>query len=153
MGTSASILRSLRVSPDPESIKAVRAFVEQCCADWGVEASTDVAVLLASELATNAVRFARTPLVVWLGHRSDRIVLSVEDASPAPATARQAEAMEEGGRGLELVDALAQRWGERDLPSGKIVWAEIATGGADRAIVLPDAEQRPAPGALGAISR
>lgn len=121
------VLRSLAVTADPESIRLVREFVRDCCAAWGLEESTDTAVLVASELATNAVRYARTPVIVWLGHRSDRIVLSVEDASHESATVRSPGAMDEGGRGLVLVDALAQQWGERDLAGGKLVWAEIAT--------------------------
>ncbi len=121
------VLRSMHVTPDAEAIHSVRRFVRECCADWGVQESTDVAVLLASELATNAVRYARTPVVVWLGHRSDRIVLSVEDASHASATVREPSPTDEGGRGLILVDALAERWGEREIATGKLVWAEIAT--------------------------
>jgi len=121
------VLRSMHVNPDPEAIAAVRAFVQECCADWGIQETSDVAVLLASELATNAVRYAKTPVIVWLGHRPDRIVLSVEDASRSSATVRDPGAMDEGGRGLLLVDALAERWGERELATGKLVWAEIAT--------------------------
>ena len=123
----SDVLRSIAVTPEPESIGQVRKFVEDCCSDWGLEVATETAVLLASELATNAVRYARTPVIVWLGHRSDRIVLSVEDASHEPATARDPNPLDEGGRGLLLVDALAERWGERDVPTGKLVWAEIST--------------------------
>ncbi len=121
------VLRSLAVTPEPESIGQVRQFVQDCCSAWGLEVATETAVLLASELATNAVRYARTPVIVWLGHRSDRIVLSVEDASHERATARDPNPLDEGGRGLLLVDALAERWGERDVPTGKLVWAEIST--------------------------
>lgn len=74
----------------------------------GVLESSDTAVLLASELATNAVRYAATPVTVWLGHRLDRIVLSVEDASHASTTVRGTNIMDEGGRGPLLVDALAE---------------------------------------------
>lgn len=123
-------LRSVHVPPEAESVKTVRDFVEHCCADWGLGTTRDVAVLLASELTTNSVRYARTPITVWLGHRSDRLVLSVEDASHSPATAQEPQPQDEGGRGLLLVREMSQRWGERDLPNGKRVWAEIATGRA-----------------------
>lgn len=125
--TEPGPLRSLHVDADPAAVHDVRVFVQRCCEDWKLTGSSDVAVLLASELATNAVRYARTPLTVWLGHRSDRLVLSVEDASATVATPRQPDVWEEGGRGLQLVDALADRWGERELVGGKLVWAEIAT--------------------------
>ncbi len=48
-------------------------------------------------------------MTVWLGHRLDRIVLSVEDAAHASTTVRGTNIMDEGGRGLLLVDALAER--------------------------------------------
>lgn len=102
--------------------------MEHCCDEWGVGEAGAVAVLLAGELATNAVRHARTPIVVWLGHRPDRLVLSVEDASHVPAQVQHADSDDEGGRGLLLVDEMAERWGERDMPTGKLVWAEIAIG-------------------------
>ncbi len=122
----AAVLRSVHVDPDAESIKTVRDFVEDCCRDWEVDAASDVAVLLASELATNAVKHARTPLTVWLGHRPDRLVLSVEDASHAHPAVRHPDAQSEDGRGMLLVDVLSERWGELDIPTGKRVWAEIA---------------------------
>ena len=125
-----SVLRELAVQPDPEAIGEVRSFVAEVCREWGLETSSDTAVLLASELATNAVRYARTPVIVWLGRRPDRIVLSVEDASPESAVRRSAGSLDEGGRGLQIVDALAQRWGEKEVPRGKLVWAELATGRA-----------------------
>ena len=123
----SDVLRSIAVTPDPESIGQVRQFVQDCCSDWGLEVASDTAVLLASELATNAVRYACTPVIVWLGHRPARLVLSVEDASHEPATVRHPNPLDEGGRGLLLVDALADRWGERDVSTGKLVWAEIST--------------------------
>lgn len=126
------VLRSVHVPPDAESVKRVRDFVEHCCTDWEVGTACDVAVLLASELATNSVRYARTPITVWLGHRSDRLVLSVEDASRSPATAREPQPQDEGGRGLLLVSQMSDRWGELDMPTGKRVWAEIPTGARGR---------------------
>lgn len=119
--------RYIRLPPTPESVSTVRDFVGRCCAEWGLVNTSEVAVLLASELATNAVRHARTPVTVWLGKRPDRLVLSVEDASHEPATARHPNVLDEGGRGLELVDALSERWGEKEMPTGKLVWAEIRT--------------------------
>ncbi len=121
------VTRHLRVLSEPESVAVVREFVAASCAAWGLTCTADVAVLLASELATNAVRHARSPVTVWLGRRPDRIVLSVEDDSREPATVRHPRLMDEGGRGLELVDALADSWGEKEMPAGKLVWAEIRT--------------------------
>ncbi|GAC1440570.1 MAG: ATP-binding protein [Mycobacteriales bacterium] len=119
-------LRSINLAGTAESVGQARFFVQECCALWGLTEATDVAVLIASELATNAVRYARSPVILWLGHRPDRLVLSVEDLSAASPAVREPQATDEGGRGLVLVDALAQRWGETHLEHGKRVWAEIA---------------------------
>lgn len=129
-GVQPAILRSIHLTADAESVGRARAFVEECCSRWGLDEATEVAVLIASELATNAVRYARTPVVVRLGHRPDRLVLSVEDFSEASPAVRHPIATDEGGRGLVLVDALAERWGETHIEHGKRVWAEIALSSA-----------------------
>ncbi|MGB8651531.1 MAG: ATP-binding protein [Mycobacteriales bacterium] len=118
--------RRLDLDPLPESVTRARAFVVRCCEDWRMDASRDTAALLVSELATNAVRHAGTPVTVWVARRPDRLVLSVQDQSPALPEPYPADPLDESGRGLALVEALADSWGERDVATGKIVWAEIA---------------------------
>jgi anti-sigma regulatory factor (Ser/Thr protein kinase) len=77
--------------------------------------------LLASELVTNAVVHARTTIELVLTQRHDVIRLEVHDrrATLEPVTPV------ERGRGLRLVEGLAQQWGIVDEDSGKIVWLEI----------------------------
>ena len=122
-----AVLRDLAVDAEPEAVARVRQFVRDTCREWGLEESSDAAVLMASELATNAVRYARTPLHVWLARRPDRLVVSVEDASTEPAQRRRVTDVDEGGRGLQVVEALAVSWGEKDRRRGTVVWAELMT--------------------------
>ncbi len=119
--------RSPELPPEPESVGAAREFVVGCCERWGLVDVSETAVLLVSELATNAVRHARTPVTIWLARRLDRIVLSVQDGSPVHSHVEHPDTLDEHGRGMLLVDVLAERWGEREVPDGKMVWAEIAT--------------------------
>ena len=98
--------------------------------------------LVVSELATNAVQASNEPdgqprrdhsgiglPVVHLRLLSDglRFVVEVWDSSPQAPIAKQAEPVDEHGRGLMLVEALCERWGSEAVSGwrGKVVWAEL----------------------------
>jgi anti-sigma regulatory factor (Ser/Thr protein kinase) len=108
----------------PTSIRAVRLFV----GDWLGEGFKrfDVALLIASELATNAVQHSAAPFVVEVAPRPEGVRISVRDRSTAQVGARVPPAHAESGRGLGLVDALSTAWGVRWTPNGKVVWADIS---------------------------
>ncbi|MFW6695203.1 ATP-binding protein [Streptomyces sp. MAR4 CNX-425] len=99
---------------------------------WGVDQNVaDTAVLLVSELVTNAVRHATVPpgreIGTWFALREGRLRLEVADANgdlPQPRTAGDED---ESGRGLALVDALADEWGtyRRANGIGKCVWVTL----------------------------
>ncbi|MFJ8883673.1 ATP-binding protein [Streptomyces sp. NPDC102402] len=103
--------------------------------EWGCPRGTDdhdAVTLVVAELAANAVLHGRVPgrdFALLLRRDDGRRVIRVEvsDTHPArPARARPG-AVEERGRGLVLVDALAASWGVRDrVGPGKTVWAECA---------------------------
>ena len=90
----------------------------------------DDALVIVSELVTNAVVHARTRVTIVAKNASDAsgvnqvVRLEVHDAhSSVPGTtARSGSA---GGRGLDIVAGLAERWGCDPTPQGKSVWAEI----------------------------
>jgi hypothetical protein len=61
--------------------------------------------------------------------RDDRLRVEVDDAGARTARQRRAHDLEAlGGRGLELVDALASRWGTLGGPDGRVVWFELDLG-------------------------
>jgi two-component sensor histidine kinase len=83
----------------------------------------DAATLVVSELVTNAVRHAGTPVSVRVRLLGSRVRLEVGDGDPRlpqPATGTG-----ESGRGLRLVTAVARAWGARPTSHGKVVWAEL----------------------------
>ena len=95
--------------------------------DWRLGGEVvDCAILLTSELVTNAVRHAGTRVIVRLDTRDHRLRVEVVDAVERRPQPRHADLLAEGGRGLELVDALAADWGVDGGPGGKSVWFELA---------------------------
>ena len=112
--------------PDPQAAAAGRDFVRCTCTLWGLEATLDAALLVISELVTNAVVNARSQVTVRLRLRPNHLLIEVEDEdSRLPALQKHNDWAALGGRGLMLVDALSDRWGSQPCPFGKIVWAEL----------------------------
>jgi anti-sigma regulatory factor (Ser/Thr protein kinase) len=86
----------------------------------------DVAKLLVTELATNAVLHARTGFTVRIHVDDECVRVSVTDADPSIPSATTPAPGDSGGRGLFLVNQLAARWGIDPDPPGKTVWFELA---------------------------
>lgn len=113
-----------RFAAAPASVAATRHFVEALLA--GCDASVrERAVLLASELATNAVAHAGGDFVVEVRVESAEIFLAVRDTSAARPRRRSPGPTDPGGRGLQIVDALADEWGVDDHRDGKTVWCRL----------------------------
>ncbi|MFF4651338.1 SpoIIE family protein phosphatase [Streptomyces sp. NPDC001380] len=110
---------------EPCAASRARRLARATLVDWGLEGIGDTAELLASELVTNAVRYASAPIGLRLTVGEDALLLEVSDPVPEPPTERRAEGTDEGGRGLELVRRLAARWGTRTEGQGKVVWLEL----------------------------
>ncbi|NUH39938.1 ATP-binding protein [Streptomyces samsunensis] len=100
---------------------------------WGLDELVATTELLASELVANVVRHARGPTRLRL-IRGRSLICEVSDAGAAAPRIRRATELDEGGRGLQLVSALSQRWGTRYTDEGKCVWTEqpIAWAGTPR---------------------
>jgi anti-sigma regulatory factor (Ser/Thr protein kinase) len=125
-GLTSAVPRVIRLPADTTSVAAARQFVTTCLHKWNVEEATDDINLVVDELVTNAIKHARTPVTLSVAHRSDRIIINVEDASTDdPRPDMLAGPLDEEGRGLRLVAHVAREWGCTRLPDGKRVWAEI----------------------------
>ncbi|MGW7361877.1 ATP-binding protein [Streptomyces sp. NPDC054841] len=126
-----------RLPRSPRSAGRARALLAEQARDWKIpDDMTETAVLLLSELVTNACRHARVSpgREVWtrcvLGGDGATLRVEVSDASDALPCARVAAPDDESGRGLTLVAALADAWGAypRECGIGKTVWFEIGDG-------------------------
>ena len=118
-----------RLDLDLDPIPRAAAEARQEVKAWlmGVRAPVgclDDVLLIVSELVTNAVLHARTPLRLVLRYDGARVLAEVFDQDPrlpSPASDPQTA----GGRGLFLVDGLSTRWGSEHVRGGKRVWAEL----------------------------
>ncbi|MEW1750831.1 ATP-binding SpoIIE family protein phosphatase [Streptomyces angustmyceticus] len=111
------------LNPEPQTAARARQLTRRALHRWGLDPLLDTTELLVSEVVTNAVRYASRPIALRL-LRTDVLRCEVGDDSPQVPRMRRAQAGDEGGRGLFLVDRLAQRWGATRLSTGKVVWFE-----------------------------
>jgi len=107
-----------------------RQATHEALAAWQVAHLEETALLLVSELVTNAVRHARTggtAVVLRLETAGSWLRIEVHDADPRMPQPRTPDRLDESGFGFVLLDALADRWGVREATIGKAVWAELDT--------------------------
>ncbi|MGW3242255.1 ATP-binding protein [Streptomyces sp. NPDC001070] len=116
----------VRLSSRPESAATARRLSRSVLRLWGLPQFNDVVELLVSELVGNAVRHtgARTFGLRMLRRRG-WIRVEVRDPSRALPCLMPVREMDVSGRGLFLVDRLADRWGVDLLPRGKTTWFEM----------------------------
>jgi serine phosphatase RsbU (regulator of sigma subunit) len=128
------VARLRRLAPDQHvtwklaseltSARRARMLVRRRLRRWGLSELIPTAELLASELVTNAVRYAQGSIALRLV-REGGLVCEVLDDSAALPRLRHAGDEDERGRGLQVVSQLAQHWGARRTLSGKVVWCEL----------------------------
>jgi anti-sigma regulatory factor (Ser/Thr protein kinase) len=115
----------------PTVLREVRHFVREALHTWGDDDLGSTAEVVATELATNAVRHAHSPFCVSLSRTSAAIAIEVRDTSFDPPEHLRGDAGHAGGRGVRLIAALSHAWGTRDERDGKTVWAEVARTSID----------------------
>ncbi|MFD5818984.1 SpoIIE family protein phosphatase [Streptomyces sp. NPDC059618] len=117
--------------PVGRSVATARSFVRDTLQGWGFADIVDDAVVLTSELVTNAVVHAGTSADVLCLRSDDGVRIEVADHYPEREIPLQATAVNmgspdrEGGRGLQLCAALARRWGVEYTPTKKQVWFQL----------------------------
>ncbi|MFJ3909063.1 MULTISPECIES: SpoIIE family protein phosphatase [Streptomyces] len=113
---------------DPEALVAARHMIGAAVRAWGARERADEIELVADELIVNALMHTEGPAIVTLrvlaGHER-RLRVEVEDRSSALPRRREAGESGVSGRGLMLVDRLADVWGVEPRGSGKCVWCEF----------------------------
>jgi serine/threonine-protein kinase RsbW len=120
-------------SNDAASVTAARRWVLHALGDVAPTVA-DAVALMVSELSANAVRHSGTQFTLSIDATSARIRVSVADSGPGRPVVRSPEPTEPSGRGLQIVEALADEWGIDSAPEGqgKTVWFTIgAPDGVD----------------------
>jgi len=132
--SALAIERQADLDPVPASVGVARSLVRDSLAGFDRDAR-DVALLLTSELVTNAILHARTPVQLGVLVDGGRALVCVADRLPeSPALSPRAHSHDRpGGRGLALVEDLADTWGTTTYTGGKTVWFVLQTAG-DRSL-------------------
>jgi anti-sigma regulatory factor (Ser/Thr protein kinase) len=134
----------LDLPDDLSSVALARRFVREKLSEWGIESSLDDAMLVVSELASNALRHAESSYRVRLAAAGPALRIEVSDDGVGMVEPRPLTDSDEHGRGLHLVSALAASWGtEASGTGGKLVWAELPIGAAGHAVESPGGSHDP----------
>ena len=114
----------------PASVARIRHFTRDACRRSTPGVDSDTVALLVSEVATNALVHGEGKVRVRVRPTSDGLRVEVHDDSPTLPARRQATPMDEGGRGIALVEELSSGWGAEKTDRGKTVWFEVAARSA-----------------------
>ncbi|MDX2597519.1 MULTISPECIES: SpoIIE family protein phosphatase [Streptomyces] len=111
----------------PEAVRHARRFTRRTLRTWGVERDTlDAALLIVSELVTNALVHTGGQVRLDLSLVNHRLRLAVADGSPrSPVKPTSIGWEATGGRGILLVEAVSAAWGTVPVSGGKQVWADL----------------------------
>ncbi|MGW1349572.1 ATP-binding protein [Streptomyces sp. NPDC002409] len=146
----------LEVGPDPAEVGRARRWARSRLIGSGIrddEPLAETLILLISELVTNAVVHTGCPAVLRMlfgsAGGSGTVRVEVADASCRPPQQRHAEGEDTNGRGLELVDGLADRWGWQPEGAGKRIWCEVDRGAPVIQVVPAHRTGPVAPGGAG----
>jgi anti-sigma regulatory factor (Ser/Thr protein kinase) len=121
-------LHRMRLSAGPVAAAEARKQVREAVRTWDVPVDPDAAVLLASELVTNAIRHeASATVMLAISCSCDQLRVDVHDTSRALPVLMDAAGDAETGRGLRLVAALATEWGFYRTPAGKAVYFTLTS--------------------------
>jgi anti-sigma regulatory factor (Ser/Thr protein kinase) len=115
-------MASRRFEPDTTNVPLARHFIDEALPET---CRADDVTLLVSELASNAVRHARSPFTVAMGCDGALVRVEVTDDSPELPVPRVPSVDAVTGRGLMIVQALASDWGVDPTDAGKTVWFEV----------------------------
>jgi Histidine kinase-like ATPase domain len=128
---------SIELEPVVGAARRSRELVTEACGRWELAELAGPACIVVTEMVNNVVAHAHTPMAVLLARHGDTMSVAVRDESPVvPKFTGPVAPTSYGGRGLLLIDAVADRWGSLALDDGKVVWARL--DGPDSVLDGPD---------------
>lgn len=121
----------------PESVRQARAFTTEALTEWGLLGRVEDIRLCVSELASNALVHGTAPghgFLLKLDADEEVVRVEVHDSRRRHPEARHVAGTDTSGRGLILVNELADGWGVEDrIPLGKVVWSCFKDAGGTTA--------------------
>ena len=124
------VTASLELPPAAASVRDARHFVVRQLEEWGLDGLVETAALLTSELVTNSVLHARTGILGRVDREGEGVAISVSDGSRFNPRRRKHSPTATTGRGLDLLERLADSWEVLPSGSGKTV-RFVLTAGSD----------------------
>jgi len=120
------------------SPQLARAFLRSTLETWNLDGFGEVTELLATELVANVVTHVGTPMTLRV-HRGPMMMrVELEDPSTAVPVVQHPDSADEHGRGVLLIDNLADAWGVEPRTDGKTVWFEIDVSTATAEVHAPE---------------
>jgi anti-sigma regulatory factor (Ser/Thr protein kinase) len=120
--------QALTLAPEPSAVGRARRFVAaQCRRHHLPREVTDAAVLLTSEVVTNAFTHGRSDARLVVTVTTGAVMVEVGDDNSRQPRLQTVDRDALDGRGLRILDVLATRWGVREESVGKVVWFEVVT--------------------------
>jgi anti-sigma regulatory factor (Ser/Thr protein kinase) len=117
----------LTLAPTVDSVGVGRRLVREALSEWDLDDLAHTAMLLTSEVLTNSLLHARTQIVLSIERTGpSAVTISVRDGSPILPRRRRHAQDATTGRGLELLDRLAQSWRIEPEPGGKTLTFTLA---------------------------
>ena len=130
LGSARQHHATIDLRRDLGSVIQARRFVRETFAGWGISRAVDDALIVVSELVTNAITHADSPCQVRLSIDDTSVRVEVLDDGVGTPDPQPPSPTSEHGRGLHLISALTAAWGIEQIPDdGKIVWAELPRTG------------------------
>lgn len=145
----------VRLAMGPAAPAEARRRVRDAIRSWQVPVDLDAALLLTSELVTNAIRHeagqGAQPVVLAIASSRGRLRVDVHDTSRSLPAVAEVPADAETGRGLLLVETLSDEWGFYRTPAGKAVYFTLAfePDKPDKADKADQPDEAPAAGGRG----
>ncbi|MEU0648309.1 MULTISPECIES: ATP-binding protein [Streptomyces phaeochromogenes group] len=116
----------IQIHPDDSAaLRAARRAITRHASHWGLATIGDDATLLACELVTNVLQHSTGPASLAVIPLKGGVRVEVHDTLPSMPARHDEDTDSTSGRGLILVEALAQSWGVEVHGAGKRVWCEI----------------------------
>jgi hypothetical protein len=117
----------IRLASEPTAPRRARDFLDAVCTGWNATRFVATGGLVLSELVSNAVRHAGTPVEVRLQLTDGRLLIQVHDGGGGRPEIVPPALRTVGGNGLDIVSRLSESWGVTpDGNGGKSVWCVLA---------------------------